>query len=109
VGPSRDEDLRRMALIRVGDLFRRIDRALGNGDFAGAQGMLADLPGALRMADATRYGPRDAQEEIDDDPPQDPTVRSSHVRGLRPVDVAANEIEPADSAASNSPETPRRR
>jgi hypothetical protein len=91
-----DGEQRRKALIRLGELFGRIDRAIANGDFRDARGMLPHLVVAMRDAAGAEFGSGDHQDEIDQDP-SDPTVRQSHVRGLKPVDVAATEIEPSDS------------
>jgi hypothetical protein len=92
----RDGEQRRMALIRLGELFGRIDRAIAKGDFRDARGMLPHLIVAMRDATAAEFGSRVDQNEIDQDP-SDPTVRQSHIRDLKPVDVAAKEIEPSDS------------
>jgi len=92
----RDGEQRRVALIRLGELFGRIDRAIAYGDFEEARGLLPHLIVVMRDATGAEFGSGHDPDEIDQDP-SDPTVRQSHVRGLKPVDVAAKEIEPSDS------------
>ena len=94
-----DSSRRHMALVKLSNLFHRIDQAVCKKDFEESRLLLKDLPDALsrvRDGEPSSLKPRDNIEEGD---VGDPTARQSHFRDLRPPSGTSQAHE---SLAANS-------